>query len=140
MLDGVLETPVCTKSGIDSDIGDKSGYPITIGFLETKPLHPVFKACFFDFGYFQVCRDCSKQYLRRKPKIFRKSRRDTYDDEGDLRIAAMWDGEEAQSWMIGMDGWTASRAFVMTWEQGVVDYNTFYEGIKKIEELVKMVE
>ena len=30
---GVPQTPVCPKCGIDSVVGDKSGYPITVEFL-----------------------------------------------------------------------------------------------------------
>jgi hypothetical protein len=31
--DGIPQTPVCPRCGIDSVIGDKSGYPITKEFL-----------------------------------------------------------------------------------------------------------
>ena len=36
---GVPLTPVCPRCGIDSVIGDKSGYPITKKFLEEMKKH-----------------------------------------------------------------------------------------------------
>ena len=38
-VDGIPQTPVCPKCGIDSVIGDKSGYPITKEFLKKMKKH-----------------------------------------------------------------------------------------------------
>ena len=38
-VDGIPQTPVCPKCGIDSVIGDKSGYPITKEFLNKMKKH-----------------------------------------------------------------------------------------------------
>ena len=38
-VDGIPQTPVCPECGIDSVIGDKSGYPITKEFLKKMKAH-----------------------------------------------------------------------------------------------------
>ena len=38
-VDGIPQTPVCPECGIDSVIGDKSGYPITQEFLKKMKKH-----------------------------------------------------------------------------------------------------
>jgi hypothetical protein len=38
-VDSIPQTPVCPKCGIDSVIGDKSGYPITKEFLKKMKKH-----------------------------------------------------------------------------------------------------
>jgi hypothetical protein len=61
------------------------------------------------------------------------------EDDGNLRVVAMWDGEALQSWIVGMDGWTDSKAFVMPWEPvgQLVTFPQFIEGVTKVEELIE---
>lgn len=37
--EGVGQTALCPKSGIDSVVGSESGYPVTVEFLEAMRVH-----------------------------------------------------------------------------------------------------